>query len=177
MKILLGVTGSISVYKAVEVLREFQRKGDDVAVIMTKSACKLISPIIFETFSPGNVHTGMFDKDPDPLIHINLVKENDLLLVAPATANIIGKFSHGIADDLLSTTFVAWDKDVVIAPAMNTKMLNNPAVVSNIKILEERGVLIMESGKGELACSDEGAGRLPPASEIYKFCRGGKNDK
>ena len=177
MKILLGVTGSISAYKAVEVLREFQKNGDDVSVIMTKSACKLISPIVFETFSPGNVHTGMFSEDPDPLIHINLVKGNDLFLIAPATANIIGKFSHGIADDLLSTTFIAWDKDVVVAPAMNTKMLNNPSVVSNMKILKDRGILIMESVKGDLACNEDGAGRLPSAREIYEFCKVKKNDK
>ena len=176
MNILLGITGSISVYKAVEVMREFQRKGDNVEVIMTRAACKLVSPIVFETFSPGNVHTGMFDGDKDPLVHINIVKRNDLLLVAPATANIIGKFSHGIADDLLSTTFVAWDKEVVIAPAMNTKMLNNPAVVNNLNILRERGVRIMTPGTGELACSEDGAGRLPTAMEIYKFCREGKND-
>ncbi|MEN8221922.1 MAG: flavoprotein [Acidobacteriota bacterium] len=171
MNIVLGLTGSISVYKSVEVLRKFQKSGDNVSVIMTESACKLISPIIFETFTPGNVHTGMFQEKTDPLIHINIVKDNDLLLVAPATANILGKFANGIADDLLSTTFVAWDKKVVVAPAMNTKMLKNPAVVNNISILAERGISILEPGSGELACSEDGAGRLPSADEIYEYCK------
>ena len=110
MNIVLGVTGSISIYKSVEILRKFQKNGDDVSVIMTKSACKLISPIIFETFIPGKVHTEMFRERSDTLIHINIVKDNDLL----------------------STTFIAWDKKVIVSPAMNTKMLNNPAVVNNL---------------------------------------------
>jgi len=174
MKIVLGVTGSISVYKSVELLRKFQKNGDEVSVMMTKSACKLISPIIFETFAPGDVHTEMFREKSDTLIHINIVKENDLLLVAPATANIIGKFANGIADDLLSTTFIAWDKKVIIAPAMNTKMLNNPAVINNIGILKDRGIFILQPGIGELACSENGAGRLPSVDEIYEYCKDGE---
>lgn len=170
MRVLLGISGSISVYKSVEVLRQFQKNGHEVSVIMTESACKLISPIIFETFSPGNVHTGMFLKNSDPLIHINLVKDNELLLVAPSTANIIGKFANGIADDLLSTTFLAWNKKVIIAPAMNSNMLNNPVVVDNITILKKRGIIILEPDSGELACNDDGAGRLPSPEDIYKFC-------
>ena len=171
MKIVLGVTGSISVYKSVELLRKFQKNGDEISVIMTESARRLISPIIFETFTPGNVHTEMFMEKPDPLIHINIVKDNDLLLVAPATANIIGKFANGIADDLLSTVFIAWDKKVVVAPAMNTKMLNNQAVINNLSVLKNRGIFILQPGIGGLACSEDGAGRLPSADEIYKYCK------
>lgn len=174
MKILLGVTGSISAYKSVEILRGFQKFGDEVTVIMTESACKLISPIIFETFVPGQVHTVMFQEKSAPLIHIDVVRENDLFLIAPATANIIGKFANGIADDLLSTTFIAWDKKVVVAPAMNTKMLNNPAVVNNINVLKNRGISVIEPGSGELACSEDGAGRLPSADKIIEFCRDGE---
>jgi len=171
MKIVLGVTGSISVYKSVELLRKFQKNGDEVSVIMTKSARSLISPIVFETFAPGNVHTEMFIEKSDVLIHINIVRDNDLLLVAPATANIIGKFANGIADDLLSTTFLAWDKKVVVAPAMNTKMLNNKAVINNLSVLSNRGIFILQPGSGELACSEDGAGRLPSTDEIYKYCK------
>ena len=171
MNVLLGLTGSISVYKSVEILRKFQKNNDSVSVIMTDSACKLISPVIFETFTPGNVHIALFRQNSDPIIHINIVKNNDLLLVAPATANIIGKFANGIADDLLSTTFIAWDKEVVIAPAMNTKMLENPAVVNNLNVLKKRGAYIIEPEKGELACSDDGAGRLPSADDIFKYCK------
>ena len=171
MKIVLGVTGSISAYKSVELLRKFKKNGDEVSVIMTESARRLISPIIFEAFAPGNVHTEMFMEKSDVLIHINIVKNNDLLLVAPATANIIGKFANGIADDLLSTIFIAWDKKVIVAPAMNTKMLNNQAVINNLSVLKNRGILILQPGIGELACSEDGAGRLPSADEIYKYCK------
>ncbi len=174
MKIVLGVTGSISLYKSIELLRKFQKNGDDVSVIMTKSASKLISPIIFETFAPGKVHTEMFRERSDTLIHINIVKDNDLLLVAPATANIIGKFANGIADDLLSTTFIAWDKKIVVAPAMNTKMLNNPAVVNNLATLKNRGIFILNPVSGELACSEDGAGRLPTPDQIYEYCKEGE---
>ncbi len=170
MDILLGLSGSISVYKSVEVMRLFQRNGHNVSIIMTNSACKLISPIIFDTFSPGNVHTEMFLRNTDPLLHINLVKDNDLFLIAPATANVIGKFANGIADDLLSTTFVAWSKDIVVSPAMNANMLKNPAVVENIKTLRSRGVSILEPEKGDLACNEEGKGRLPDPTTIYKYC-------
>jgi len=170
MNLLLGVTGSISVYKSVELLRTFQKNGDKVSIIMTASACRLISPIVFDTFSPGKVHTEMFLENRDPLAHIHLADDNDLMLIAPATANILGKFAGGIADDLLSTTFLAWDKRVVVAPAMNTRMFRHPAVTENLQILEKRGVEILQPAKGSLACSDEGEGRLPPVEEIFRHC-------
>ena len=176
MNIVLGVTGSISVYKGVEVMRIFQKNGHKVSVVMTASACKLISPLVFDTFTPGNVHTALFRENADPLIHINLAKDNDLLLVAPATANIIGKFSNGIADDLLSTAFLAWNRKVILSPAMNVHMLNHPAVINNMKLLRERGVSIIKPGSGELACNTEGDGRLPSAESIYEYCMGEMND-
>lgn len=170
MNLLLGITGSISAYKSVDILRVFQKNSHSVSVIMTGSAQKLISPIIFETFSPGRVFTDMFERKNDPLLHINLVKDNDLLLVAPATANIIGKFANGIGDDLLSTTFLAWNKKVIISPAMNTNMFNNQAVKENMDKLTERDVLFIEPDEGSLACIEEGKGRLPSKENIYKFC-------
>jgi phosphopantothenoylcysteine decarboxylase/phosphopantothenate--cysteine ligase len=172
MRIVLGVTGSISAYKSVDVMRIFQKGGHAVTVILTPSACNLISPMIFDTFSPGNVHTSMFRDYSDPLLHINLCKDNDLLLVAPATANIIGKFANGIADDLLSTTFIAWHKKVVLSPAMNVHMLHNPAVMANLDRLRERGIRVLDPGTGELACNEEGEGRLPSALDIFTFCMG-----
>ncbi len=170
MNIVLGVTGSISAYKAVEILRIFQKNNHGVSVVLTRSAQEFIAPLSFETFIPGRVYTKMFDQQADPIIHISLAKDNDLLLIAPATANIIGKMAAGIADDLLSTTFLAFYKTVVIAPAMNVHMLENPAVVDNIARLKERGVLVIEPDSGSLACHTEGKGRLPEAGDIYQFC-------
>ncbi|MEN8153863.1 MAG: flavoprotein [Acidobacteriota bacterium] len=170
MNLLMGITGSISVYKSVDILRTFQKNGHNVSVIMTENAQKLISPIVFETFFPGRVFTDMFDRKSDPLLHINLVRDHDILLVAPATANIIGKFSNGIGDDLLSTTFLAWNKKVIISPAMNTNMYNNNAVKENINKLTEYGILFIEPDEGSLACIEEGKGRLPSKEAIYKFC-------
>lgn len=176
MNLLLGVTGSISIYKSVEIMRIFQKKGHFVSVIMTESAQKLVSPLLFETFSPGKVYTDLFVRNGEPLVHIDLGKESDLFLIAPATANIIGKISNGIADDLISTTFIAFNKKVIIAPAMNTNMFNSPAVKENLKILSERGVNIIDPGEGSLACSDEGKGRLPDPEKIFYYCMEKFND-
>ena len=172
MNVLLGVTGSISAYKAVEIMRLFQKNGHDISVIMTRSATKLIKPLTFETFIPGKVHKNMFAQHQDPLLHINLSKDNDLFLIAPATANIIGKLANGIADDLLSTTFLAFHKRVVIAPAMNHHMFENQAVVENLNKLRSRGVEIIEPEAGSLACDEDGKGRLPEPEKIYNFCLG-----
>ena len=172
MNVLLGVTGSISAYKAVDILRVFQTNGHDVTVIMTRSATKLIKPLTFDTFIPGRVYTRMFKKDQDPILHITLSQENDLFLIAPATANIIGKLANGIADDLLSTTFLAFQKKVVIAPAMHVHMYENPVVVDNINRLKSRGIGIIEPETGSLACGTEGKGRLPQSQNIYNYCMG-----
>lgn len=151
-------------------MRIFQKNNHQVSVVLTRAAREFIAPLTFETFTPGRVYTDMFAGHPDPLPHINLAKDNDLLLIAPATANIIGKMANGIADDLLSTVFIAFYKKVVIAPAMNSYMLENKAVVENMERLKSRGVAIIEPAKGSLACSSEGRGRLPEAAEIYEFC-------
>ena len=137
---------------------------------MTKSALEFITPLTFETFTGKRVYTDMFNYDFDPLAHISLGKNSELILIAPASANIIGKAAGGIADDLLSTIIVAFNKKIVIAPSMNTNMLENPIVVENMNKLKKRGIMIIEPEIGSLACKEEGKGRLPSADKIYKFC-------
>lgn len=170
MKLILGVSGSIAAYKAPEIMRHFQKNGHDVTVVMTRAATRFIAPLSFEAFAPGRVFVEMFAPGQDPLLHINLSKENDLLLVAPASADIIGKMANGIADDLLSTLFCAFFRRVVAAPAMNTHMLENPAVTDNIARLRGRGVEIIEAAEGLLANLESGRGRLPDVETIYRHC-------
>ena len=170
MKLILGVSGSIAAYKAPDIMRRFQKSGHDVTVVMTRAATRFIAPLSFETFAPGRVFVEMFAPGQDPLLHINLSRENDLLLVAPASADIIGKMANGIADDLLSTLFCAFFRRVVAAPAMNTHMLENPAVADNIARLRVRGVEIIEAAEGLLANLESGRGRLPDAETIYRHC-------
>jgi len=170
MKVILGVTGSISAYKAVDIMRMFQKNKHDVSIIMTKAAKKFITPLTFETFAPGKVYYKQFKHDQDPLLHINICSNHDLFLIAPATANIIGKIANGIANDLLSTTFLAFHKKVIVAPAMNTNMYLNPVVIENISKLKSRGIDIIEPEEGSLACNTEGRGRLPTVESIYEYC-------
>jgi phosphopantothenoylcysteine synthetase/decarboxylase len=170
MKLILGVSGSIAAYKALDVMRLFQKNGHEVSVVMTKSATRIIAPLAVEAFAPGRVFHELFAPAQDPLLHINLARENDLLLVAPATANIIGKMANGIADDLLSTLFCAFHRRVVVAPAMNTHMLENPAVTDNLARLRGRGIEIIEAAEGLLANRETGRGRLPDAETIYSHC-------
>ncbi|MCP4215712.1 MAG: hypothetical protein GY765_13745 [bacterium] len=170
MNILLGVTGSISAYRAVDILRIFQKNKHNVSVVLTDSAREFIPALPFETFSPGNVYTGMFDLHKDPLLHINICNDTDMMLIAPASANIIGKMAGGIADDLLSTIFLAYHKQVVVAPAMNTHMLANPAVQDNLALLKKRGIEIIEPDEGSLACKVEGKGKLPTPERIFQHC-------
>jgi len=170
MKLVLGVSGSIGAYKAVDIMRLFQKNDHAVTVVMTRAATRIIPPLTLATFAPGKVFFDMFAENQDPLLHINLSRENDLLLVAPATANIIGKMANGIADDLLSTLFCAFFKRVVVAPAMNTHMLENAAVMENIARLRGRGIEIIEPAEGLLANRETGKGRLPDADTIYNYC-------
>ena len=170
LNVVLGVTGSISAYKAVEIQRLFQKNGHKVSVILTRSALEFIPALTFETFSPGKVYTEMFAPHQDPVLHVNLARDNDLLLIAPATANILAKMANGIADDLLSTAFLAFYKTVVAAPAMNCYMLENPATKDNIARLRARGIGIIDPDEGSLACNYEGKGRLPEPKHIYDFC-------
>ncbi|MBN2345100.1 MAG: phosphopantothenoylcysteine decarboxylase [Candidatus Aminicenantes bacterium] len=172
MKLILGVSGSIAAYKAVDILRRFQQEGHAVTVVMTRAATRFIAPLTFETFAPGRVFLKLFAPGQDPLLHITLARECDLLLVAPASADIIGRMAGGIADDLLSTIFCAFHRRVAVAPAMNTHMLENPAVGENLARLRARGIEVIEAAEGPLANRDIGRGRLPDAETIYRHCLG-----
>ena len=175
MKIILGVTGSISAYKSVEILRLFQKNNHSVSVILTENAKKFVTPLTFETFAPNNVYDRQFKENQDPLLLINICSENDLFLVAPATANVIAKMANGIADDLLSTTLLAFSKRVVVAPAMNTSMYDNIAVQDNLSLLRSRGIEIIEPEEGSLACREKGWGRLAAIEKIVETCLGIKS--
>ena len=165
--IALGVSGGIGAYKAVEVARGLQKQGHDVAAIMTRSARRFVGPVTFEAITRREVITDQWKPGANADIeHISLASSADLLLVAPATANIIGKFANGIADDFLTSLYVATTAPVLIAPAMNTNMFAHPAVVRNLETLTARGVRFVEPGEGYLACGWIGKGRLAEPSEI-----------
>ncbi len=167
MNILLGVTGCIGAYKAAEVLRGLQKADARVRVVMTKHATEFISPATFEALSGSVVITGMFEQsDHASIQHIAAARESDLLLVVPATANILAKFAHGIADDFLSTLYLSNTNPVLIAPAMNVEMWNHPATQANLKTLRERGDYFVEPGVGYQACGEIGVGRLAEPEEI-----------
>lgn len=164
--ILIGVTGSIAAYKAADLASRLVKQHAQVHVIMTENATKFISPITFETLTGHKCVTDTFDRDypfdhPIEVEHIALAAKADLVIVAPATANIIAKMAYGIADDMLSTTLLACTCPVLVSPAMNTKMYEHPATQANLDVLRERGVKIIEPASGRLACGDEGKGKLP----------------
>lgn len=165
--VVLGVTGGIAVYKACELLRLLQKRGIDVFVVMTQNACRFVAPLTFETLSGHPVAVDTFDRPQTwEVEHIALAKRADLFLIAPATANIIGKMACGIADDMLSTTVMATRAPVLVAPAMNTGMWENAAVQQNVKTLRARGVEIVAPVSGHLACGDNGAGKLEDVAVI-----------
>ncbi len=165
--VVLGVTGGIAVYKACELLRLLQKRGIDVFVVMTQNACRFVAPLTFETLSGHPVAVDTFDRPQTwEVEHIALAKRADLFLIAPATANIMGKMACGIADDMLSTTVLATRAPVLVAPAMNTGMWENAAVQQNVKTLRARGVEIVAPVSGHLACGDSGAGKLEDVAVI-----------
>ena len=165
--VVLGVTGGIAVYKACELLRLLQKRGLDVFVVMTQNACRFVAPLTFETLSGHPVAVDTFDRPQTwEVEHIALAKRADLFLIAPATANIMGKMACGIADDMLSTTVMATRAPVLVAPAMNTGMWENAAVQQNVKTLRARGVEIVAPVSGHLACGDSGAGKLEDVAVI-----------
>ena len=165
--VVLGVTGGIAAYKACELLRLLQKQGIDVYVVMTKHACQFVAPLTFETLSGHPVAVDTFERPATwEVEHIALAKRADLFLIAPATANIIGKMACGIADDMLSTTVMATKAPVMIAPAMNTGMWESAAVQQNIRTLVDRGVHVVTPATGHLACGDSGAGKLEDVSVI-----------
>lgn len=165
--IIVGVTAGIAAYKICQLVSSLKKQGNEVHVIMTKEAEKFVTPLTFQTLSNQKVITDMFTVDYTPDVHhISLAKKADLFVVAPATANIIAKIAHGIADDMLTTTFLAATCPKLIVPAMNTNMLNNPITQDNIATCKKYGMHIMCSGAGYLACGDVGEGRLPEPEEI-----------
>lgn len=165
--VVLCVTGGIAAYKAADLTSRLKKKGAEVFLIMTKSATEFITPLTLEVLSGNRVITDMFDRAfPWEVEHISLAKRADVFVLAPATANVIGKAAHGIADDMVTTTLMATKAPLVIAPAMNTGMYENPVVQQNIEILRRRGARIVEPASGRLACGDTGKGKLAEPAEI-----------
>jgi len=168
-KIALGVSSSIGIYKACEVLRGFQKNGLQVQVVMTKNATRLVSPLLFSSLSGLETIVDLFDEPAARTIgHVSLAKEISLLCVAPATANVLGKFANGVADDFLSTLFLAVRCPVLIAPAMNEAMFIHPRTQANIAVLRASGAEFVEPEQGYLACGDEGWGRLAEPEKIVR---------
>ena len=172
MRIALGVGGGIAAYKAAELARILEQNGHHVQVIMTDAAREFVQPLTFAALTGRKVITGLFgDTNADETLasaveHIAVARENDLLVVAPATANLLAKFAHGLADDFLSTLYLAFAGRVVLAPAMNTGMWEHPATRANVETLARRGCAIVEPGEGWLACGTIGAGRLADPIQI-----------
>src|SRR5262245_7578670 len=167
MLIALGVTGGIGAYTAVEVARGLQKRGHDVVAIMTASATKFVGPVTFEAITGRHVITDQFEPGANADIeHIALASTIDLLLIAPATANILGKMANGIADDFLSTMYTATRAPVLVPPAMSTNRSAHEAVRKNLDRLASRGVRFVEPGEGDLACGWIGKGRLAEPDEI-----------
>lgn len=169
--IVIGVTGSIAAYKACELVRLFVKAGHDVHVVMTEHAKEFVTPLTFRTLSRNPVPSALFGPAEEwKPGHISLAEAADMVIVAPATANIIAKMAHGIADDLLSSILLAVKAPVVVAPAMNTGMYENQATQANFAELKNRGVRFVEPGDGELACGTSGVGRLADPAEIFAAC-------
>ena len=166
-RIALGVSGGIGAYKAVEVVRGLQKAGHDVTVVMTRSARRFVGELTFEAITRRRVVGSQWAPGLNADIeHIALATSSDLLLVVPATANVIAKFAHGLADDFLSSLYLATTAPVLLAPAMNTHMLEHPAVQANLQTLAARGVQFVEPGEGYLACGWVGKGRLAEPDDV-----------
>lgn len=169
-KIVLGVTGGIAVYKAVDLVSRLRKQGAEVRVIMTDHAQQFVTPLTFKEISGNKVATSMWESNQEFNVeHIALANWADVFLVAPATANILAKMACGIADDLLSTTLLAAQAPIIVCPAMNTGMFENPVTQENIQKLSDLGITVMPPAVGVLACGTSGAGRLPEPQQIVEF--------
>lgn len=167
--IVLGVTGGIAIYKALDVISKLKKLGANVDVIMTKNATEFVSPLTFESMSQNKVISDMFKKVVYwDIEHISLAKKADIFTIVPATANVVGKIANGIADDMLTTTVMATNSKVLIAPAMNTNMYNNPIYKLNEEKLKKFGYNFIKPADGRLACGDKGKGKLASSEEIVK---------
>jgi phosphopantothenoylcysteine decarboxylase/phosphopantothenate--cysteine ligase len=170
-KVVVGVTGGIAAYKAAELVRLLVKEGAVTQVAMTRNATRFITPLTLETLSGNRVVADMWSPDTHPFDHITWGQDSDLIIIAPATANFIGKIAHGIGDDFLSTLMIAATAKVLVCPSMNTQMYFSRAVQENLGILKARGCEILEPGSGELACRTEGPGRLPEPEDIVEQAR------
>lgn len=169
--IVLGVSGGIAAYKSCTLVREFVKRGANVDVVMTANATQFVTPLTMETLSNNPVSVDMFaTHDHRDVEHVSLAKKADLFVVAPATANVVGKYANGIADDMLTTTLMATNAPVVICPAMNVNMYNSAAYRANVATLKKRGVYFVDAESGFLACGDVGQGRLAEPKEIVLSC-------
>ena len=165
--VILGVTGGIAAYKAAQLTSDLKKKDLDVHVIMTRNATEFVSPLTFETLSGHRVSVDTFDRNFEYNVqHVSLAKQADVFVIAPATANVIAKLAQGLADDMLTTTFLACSCTKIICPAMNTGMLENPVTQENLQLLKARGMRIVEADSGLPACGDVGKGRLAPLAVI-----------
>ena len=168
-KILLIVSGGIAAYRSLDLIREIKRRGDDVTCVLTKSATKFVQPLSFASLSQNKVYTDLFDIENESKIgHIRLSRDADLIVLAPATANILAKMVHGISDSLATSILLANNKPLLIAPSMNVKMWNNPATIENIKSLKNNGHIFIGPDDGEMACGEVGSGKMSKVEEIYK---------
>src|SRR5689334_18569596 len=174
MKVTVGVSGGVAAYKAAELVRALQAKALDVHVVMTEAATRFIQPLTFAALTGHKVITGLWGtEEAEPNVdsaieHIAVAQSTDLLVVAPATADLIARFAHGIADDFLTTLYLATPTPVVIAPAMNSQMWAHPAVQANLRVLADRNVRIVPPGTGDLACGMVGPGRLAEVDVIVQ---------
>ena len=176
--ILIVVTGGIAAYKACDLTSRLSKTGHEIRVVMTEHATKFVTPLTFESLCHRPVLTSLFEDHPeDPIAHVNLAKWADVVCVVPATANIIGKIAHGIADDLASTVCLAAFRKRILCPAMNVHMYENEAVQDNLRVLRNRGWEILEPVSGLLACQDEGKGKLPPVESIAETVLSSLHDK
>lgn len=174
-RVLVGISGSVAAYKAVDLIRRLKDEGASVKAIMTEASSRFITPLSIELAAgPGNVFTGMFD---NPMAHIELAVESDLMVVAPATANSIGKFAQGLADDLLGACFMAYRGPVVLAPAMNWRMYESTAFVENLVLLKQRGAVEVEPEEGPLACGEYGKGRMASVESIVEAAHAALSEK
>ncbi len=162
-RVLLAVTGGIAAYKIPDLVRRLRERGADVAVIMTETASQFIPPLTLQTVSGNPVYSDPFES---PLVHIELPRESDIFVVAPATANMIAKMASGLSDDLVSLSFLAFRGPVLVVPAMNHRMYEHHAVRRNLGLLKDMGVFVLEPGEGALACEEEGKGRMPDTGSI-----------
>jgi phosphopantothenoylcysteine decarboxylase/phosphopantothenate--cysteine ligase len=175
MRVLVGVGGGIAAYKSAELVRALQQRGHEVQVVMTRASQEFIQPLTFAALTGKKVITGLFAQDSgqdtlsSAVEHIAVAQEHDVLVVAPATADLLSKFAHGAADDFLSTLYLAFTGRVVLAPAMNTAMWNHAAVQDNLALLRARGCFVVDPDEGWLACGTIGAGRLPDPEQIASY--------